>query len=253
MKGLVRKFLVGGFIGLILITWIFQVSIIDNPSLNNPKYAFEVSKNVFTGVISVIGISIAYEGLTTWKDQLSGTHDFDLANRLLIALGKLDHAYTNFSTMWIFLFEIGNEKIPYIRLSISDLYWENLNNLRTASSEFHSLSTEVELTWQDFDKSQLTNLIILSKTYLRKAEVFLHYLSQFQNNDKFQHGFRINMKSIEDTKTKSFVELCSHIILNVDENKGIHPTEFQQKNLEWRQAYFLLSKSIQDRIQANTV
>lgn len=247
MKGLIYRFFTGGIFAFIIIIWIFQVTTINDPSLlNESDYVFKISKDVIAVMLTIIGISIAYEGLTTWKDQLSGTHKFDLSNRLLCALSELDNAYTSFSTMWIISLKNGEGENPNLNLHLPNLYWERLTNLRAAVDKFQVLQPEVLIAWEDYDPDYFNKMIILAKSYLSIAEVFLAFLKSLHKDNTW---ITFANSSEDDAITFHFYELCSPIILdNAKKDMDVNSTLFQINNAIWRGTYFSLMQSIKNHI-----
>jgi hypothetical protein len=55
----------------------------------------ESFQNGILTAVAIGGVLIAWSGLSTWKKQLHGVHEFDLARRILLSVYKIEDGVKN--------------------------------------------------------------------------------------------------------------------------------------------------------------
>jgi hypothetical protein len=153
---------------------------------NFPRLVFE-PKDIISAAFTFIGICIAFNGLNTWKEQLRGKYDFDLACQSMRDISRIRIAYINFSVMWFF-FPISKDK-NIVRLYIHDSYLQKLNDLRFEIINFRTKINEIYTIWNDFPRDHLDTMLIKANTYLASAEKFISLCQTeiFISNNSSKH------------------------------------------------------------------
>jgi hypothetical protein len=249
MRKVIGKYWWVFLLAFYLIVWIFQLKLIIDPDLNNFDYLYKISKEIFSGTITIIGISIAYNGLVTWRDQLKGKYDFDLACQAMRDISKIRIAYINFSTMWLFFKIVDkNEKI-IIRLQMIDDYFQKLNELRSEIIKFRTIKNEIEAIWDDFPHDAMGKMLIKANSYLADGERFISYC-QWESKSLKHISFEITNQ--EDVMNKLFLKLCSDIVIKYGEIILPFSSDFRENYIEFlyshEQLRLFLDKKIKQYI-----
>lgn len=105
---------------------------------NASMSAESVQNFVLTGV-ALLGAWIAWSGLTTWKKQLRGTHEFELARRLLLSVYKVRDGARNVRRPFLASSEADDPSSESWKVSAYQNRWkvvdEGFRELRLASLE----------------------------------------------------------------------------------------------------------------------
>ncbi len=101
-----------------------------------------------TGVIALAtasGVIVARMGLNTWKEQLKGTTEYDLARRLLLQLYKVRDAIGYVRNPFLLVSEAGEPKdtVPW-EVAAYENRWKGV---REGMIELEAIALECEVIW----------------------------------------------------------------------------------------------------------
>jgi hypothetical protein len=126
---------------------------------------FEPAKDIILTVCAITGTVFAVRGLNTWRRQLHGTVDFDIARRLLRALYEWRDAIelTRLPVIWAAEMTPDPEKDPDAKdkesqAGVQRAYERRWAGLMKARREIQALALEAEVLWDDGIKSELQAL-----------------------------------------------------------------------------------------------
>ena len=108
--------------------------------------------------IPLLAVVLAFLGLSTWRRQLRGTHDFELARRTLSNLYVLRDAIINVRNPWMEASEAGNtDDAPDIPWQ-SAAYQKRWDRVTATKRKLDVSLLEVEAVWGDLLKADYRNL-----------------------------------------------------------------------------------------------
>ena len=106
------------------------------------EYWVPLIKDVILAIAGVIGSIVAILGLNTWKRQLYGQSEYDLAKRLL-------------KSLYLFREVINNARHPFIQYSsVPDLPADKLEKLSKEEQEWYSQAQAYEKRWEPVSKAR---------------------------------------------------------------------------------------------------
>ena len=119
----------------------------------NWKLFFDILVSTITSVALLIGAVVAVIGLNTWKKQLKGNADYELARRVLRSTYKLRDAIKYVRNPFISVEEqasaakeVGSEKVGGSQ-AIFDVYSVRWQKINTATSDLEAEGIEAEVLW----------------------------------------------------------------------------------------------------------
>jgi hypothetical protein len=125
---------------------------------------------LITALLALSGIVIAFVGLKTWRRQLKGTHDFELAKRLMLDAYNLEESIKQFRNPFI----IGNNE--------RDEYDRRWKEVVSFANELRASLTEAQIIW-DKSKSQGYKTSV-NKLIGELIIALRHYLTDQDNSKK---------------------------------------------------------------------
>ena len=153
------------------------------------------TKDLMTAIAAGIASIVAIVGLTTWKRQLKGTAEYDLARRVLEATYSLRDAIRHVRNPIIFSSEeYESLKKVYPEVSVEHLDDEYLKKMAVlnrrwekvldANTDFDIASIEAEVLWEDEVKERLKPIHDSVASLYSAIKLYLTYLPSEQPNDK---------------------------------------------------------------------
>lgn len=169
--------------------------------------------NIVLAVVAISGVIIAGLGLKTWRKQLKGTTEYELAKRLLLEVYRIRNA-------------IGYVRNPFLRVTEADsknkdvpwevsAYEKRWKELRKAIAKFDTASLEGEVIWgtevlnlkKDLHKI-INELYIVVESFIRSkqnpasrrelTEKEERILYDVEDDDPYNKGLDAIIKKFED-------------------------------------------------------
>jgi hypothetical protein len=120
---------------------------------------FSIAKDVITTIIAVIALYVAWQGLSTWRRQLKGNAEYDVARKLVFSAYKLRDALEGVRIPGIHPMEIahalketgtsleGMDDRTSRRVQIGAVYQSRWRPVQHAKSELRLNSLEARALW----------------------------------------------------------------------------------------------------------
>lgn len=151
-------------------------------------------RDIVLTLVAVCSLFVAIQGLKTWRRELQGRFDFDLARRLLVAtyrvrerLREVRSPFMSSGEMATAISELGleakheeeRERDPLSsRVGAGAAYDLRLRRLGDALTELSAVSLEVEAAWGHGKDEMLGDLHRLVSELRGKLAMYFHYLNQ---------------------------------------------------------------------------
>ena len=161
-----------------------------------PPDIFQIVKDCLTGAAAVTGATVAVLGLRTWKRQLRGNAEYDVARRLLRAAYKIRDAISSVRQPFMSMGEVSaavretaQEPRGYNR-AVFEVRWKEVLE---AGNELRVAELEGEVLWGNPLKTALAPLEERITELSRALSEFLRYdskddLDGVQRAIKDKHG-----------------------------------------------------------------
>jgi len=206
------------------------------------ELTYQKAKEIFTGIVAFISIATAVEGLNTWKNQLRGEYEFNLASSILKQVNEIKTAFLNISRMWMYFIPAKEDGSPgsNIKIFVTNEYFKNINYFSTKINELETSIIEIDISWPDFPKESINSIIQQSRKYLRvvnilligtkpndfiscdieKEDVNATYFnnSRYDENGSMYESFNKLQEKSEFPKIKDFIETNIKISVNYLKN-----------------------------------
>ena len=212
-------------------------------------------RDIINATLTFIGICIAFFGLNTWKKQLTGKYDFDLACQTMRDIANIHISYNNFSNMWIFYFTSALQGKILIRLEMLDDYFLKLNEFRSSLNKFRVVINEIDTWWKDFPDESKKLMVIKANEYLAQGEKFISYCQSEMNvTQSKNHQVSFDLLDSEDSLSYMFLDLCSDILIDQHNLGDDVDSTFRKNYVEFVGSYerirLYLKKKIENYISA---
>lgn len=197
-------------------------------------------KDIGTTIAALGGLGIAYKGLTTWRRQLRGNSDFDLARRILRATYQMRDRIRSLRNPWMPIWETapyeeGNEASPpgISQKAINSAYSARWDNVQLVASELDALRIEAEAQWgPDFVK-HLDALQDVHRKLFFALDNYIRFKSE-KKDGELQMAFKewesiVRTPPIDDT----FSVKVSAAIKDIEEVVVPHIRERNQR-FQWK-------------------
>lgn len=139
--------------------------------------------DIITAIAAVGGLIIASIGLGTWKKQLRGTAEYELAKRLMLEVYQLRDALRSVRNPFLSVAE-GNEEDTEDTWEIT-AYGKRWELVREVLTRFQVTSLEAEVVWDDITKQPNTEMHKL----IREMNATLSAFVRQKNNKSFSEDF----------------------------------------------------------------
>lgn len=150
-------------------------------------------KDVILAIAGVVGSVVAILGLNTWKHQLYGQSEYDLAKRLL-------------KSLYLFREVMNNARHPFMQYSsVPDLPKDRLEQLSKEEKEWYAQAQAFEKRWEPVSKARAeldTNILESEVFWGDEIKGKMAKLSRLQAELLVaieEHLERINPKNLDDT------------------------------------------------------
>lgn len=128
----------------------FQKELTSNPNINEFEYLYRISKDILSGLLAIISISIAFEALTTWKLEKIVKDDRNAAIELLL----------KFSAFF--------RSISESRINISNSFIDGYHSFINNEIDLATFNTCINENRSDIDVKHISEVIILLQEALDK-------------------------------------------------------------------------------------
>jgi len=209
-------------LGFYLLIWLFSLRTENVPKLEDIEFIKNTTKEIFTGIVAIISIATALEGLNTWRYQLVGKYNFELACRGLRAIQDLKTTYLAIRDMWRFTIdekkiESSNEKI--VNLQILREYWNFTDEFKSAIHNIKIMQSEFRIAWENFPNKAFKELLEWTNLILISASTLILSFPQ----EKYGNFVEIDLSSEDHFQTRLFSIVCSDFLFNTTALKKIYP------------------------------
>jgi hypothetical protein len=127
--------------------------------------------SVIVALATGVGVVIAAIGLSTWKKQLQGTAEYELAKRLLLSVYKVREAVAYVRQPFLSVAEAGEVKEGEKWEVVA--YTRRWKKVQDAMSEFQDIALESEVVWGGKD------IIRLQNSLMDKVRTLLHAVDSY--------------------------------------------------------------------------
>lgn len=160
--------------------------------------------NSLVALATISGVAIAGFGLSTWRKQLKGTTEYELAKRLLLQVYRIRDAVGYVRQPFLMVGEAGEPKkgVPW-EVAAYENRWKGV---RDAMIEFDAVSLECEVIWGKEIlnmKSKLTRQIIMLNHAI-ESFVQSKYDKAFQEDFTAELRDRLYSRGDDDAYNKEF-------------------------------------------------
>jgi hypothetical protein len=136
--------------------------------------SWQVVKETLQTITPLIALFIGWQGLSTWRKQLKGSHDFELSRRLLLSVYRCRDALQAARNPFVQPGEASKERTDWEESA----YENRWNDVVKAFSEIQAAKLEAEVSWDEAFNQEMKDLRRLISTLMMAIK---HYLSSRQS------------------------------------------------------------------------
>lgn len=182
-------------------------------------------KDIFIPSIGILvaagGVIIANKGLNTWKNQLHGQSNYELARRILVSLYKYREAIYGVRYPLIYSHEMefshedenmGQKEKEYYGINKAyQIRWENIQNIKVILS---ADLFEAEALWGEEIRTLYNDILLSERTLLVAVTNYVEITSPFISEERkkaieniviSQNKIRVSSIESEDDFNKEFM------------------------------------------------
>ena len=146
--------------------------------------------DLITAIAAAGGLIVAILGLSTWRKQLHGTYEYDLARRLMLEVYQLRDALRSTRNPFLSASEADEDDTEDTwEVSTYSKRWESV---REVINQFKITSLEAEVVWDDATKQLNKNMDRL----IRELYGALNAFARMKKNKSFAEDFYKNYDDI---------------------------------------------------------